>query len=43
LKVVRYRMHGKTILQNTQVTATIAETLRSLGIPLPNKILQVSD
>jgi transposase len=43
LKVVRYRMHGKTILQNTQVTATIAETLRSLGIPLPNKILEVSD
>jgi transposase len=39
LKVVRYRMHGKTILQNTQVTATIAETLRSLSIPLPNKIL----
>jgi transposase len=43
LKIVRYRMHGKTILQNTQVTATIAETLRSLGIPLPNKILEVSD
>jgi transposase len=43
LKGVRYRMHGKTILQNTQVTAPIAETLRSLGIPLPNKILEVSD
>jgi transposase len=43
LQVVPYRMHGKTILQNTQVTATIAETLRSLGIPLPNKILEVSD
>jgi transposase len=43
LKVVRYRMHGKTILQNTQVTATIVETLRSLGIPLPNTILEVSD
>jgi transposase len=43
LKVVRYRLHGKIILQNTQVTATIAETLRSLGIPLPQKILEVSD
>jgi transposase len=43
LKVVRYRMHGKTILQSTQVTAMIAETLRSLGIPLPKKILEVSD
>jgi hypothetical protein len=42
LKVLRYRMHGKTILHNTQVTATIAETLRSFGIPLPNKILEVS-
>jgi transposase len=43
LKVVRYRMHGKTILQSTQMTATIAETLRSLGIPLPKRILEVSD
>jgi Transposase DDE domain len=43
LKVVRYRMHGKTILQSTQVTTTIAKTLRSLGIPLPKKILEVSD
>jgi transposase len=43
LKVVRYRMHGKTIVQSTQVTATIAETLRSLGIALPQKILEVSD
>jgi transposase len=43
LQVVRYRMHGKTIVQSTQVTATIAETLRSLGIALPQKILEVSD
>jgi transposase len=43
LKVVRYRMHGKTIVQSTQVTSTMAETLRSLGIPLPKRILEVSD
>ena len=43
LKVVRYRMHGKTIVQSTQVTAPIAEILRSLGVPLPQRILEVSD
>ena len=42
-KVVRYRMHGKTIVQSTQVTAPIAEILRSLGVPLPKRILEVSD
>src|SRR5262245_11564096 len=43
LKVVRYRMQGKTILQSTQVTSPLAKLLRSLGIPLPNKILEVSE
>ena len=43
LKVVRYRMQGKTILQSTQVTAPLAKLLRSLGISLPNKILEVSE
>ena len=43
LKVVRYRMHGKTIVQSTQVTAPMAEILRSLGVPLPQRILEVSD
>jgi transposase len=43
LKVVRYRMHGKTIVQSTQVTSTMAQILRSLGIPLPKRILEVSD
>jgi transposase len=43
LTVVRYRMHGKTILQSTQMTATITEILRSLGIPLPKRILEVSE
>jgi transposase len=42
LQVVRYRMHGKTIVQSTQVTAPMAEILRSLGIPLPKRILAVS-
>jgi len=41
--VVRYRMHGKTIVQSTQVTAPIADILRSLGVPLPKRILEVSD
>jgi transposase len=43
LQVVRYRMHGKTIVQSTQVTAPIAEILRSLDVPLPKRILEVSD
>ena len=43
VKVVRYRMHGKTILQSTQVTSPMAAILRRLGIPLPQKILEVSD
>jgi len=43
LKVGRYRMQGKTILQSTQVTSPLAKILRSLGIPLPKKILEVSD
>ena len=43
LKVVRYRMHGKMIVQSTQVTAPIADMLRSLGVPLPKRILAVSD
>src|SRR5919201_1373954 len=43
LKVVRYRMQGKTILQSTQVTAPLAKLLRSLGIPLPKKFRAVSE
>jgi transposase len=43
LKVVRYRMQGKTILQSTQVTTPLAKILRSLGIALPKKILAVSN
>jgi transposase len=42
-KVVRYRLHGKTILQSTRVTAPMAEILQTLGIPLPKKILEVSE
>jgi transposase len=43
LKVVRYRLHGKTILQSTRVTTPITEILQTLGIPLPKKILEVSE
>ena len=43
LKVVRYRMHGKTMVQSTQVTAPSADILRRLGVPLPKRILEVSD
>jgi hypothetical protein len=43
LQVVRYRMHGKTIVQSTQVTAPMADILRNLGVPLPKRILEVSD
>jgi hypothetical protein len=41
LKVVRYRLQGKTIVQSPQVTSPMAEILPSLGIPLPKKILEV--
>jgi hypothetical protein len=41
LKVVRYQMHGKIIVQSTQVTAPMAEILQRLGLPLPKKILEV--
>jgi hypothetical protein len=41
LKVVRYRMQGKTIVQSTQVPLPMAEILQSLNIPLPKKILEV--
>src|SRR5215510_7475683 len=43
LKVVCYRMHGKTIVQSTRVTAPLAALLRNLGLPLPPRILEVSD
>jgi transposase len=43
LKVVRYRLHGKTILQSTRVTTPMTEILQTLGIPLPKKILEVSE
>jgi transposase len=43
LKVVRYQMQGKTIVQSTQVTTVLAGILRSLGIPLPKRILEVSE
>jgi hypothetical protein len=42
-QVVRYRMHGKTIVQSTRVTAPLAALLRSLGMSLPQRILAVSD
>jgi hypothetical protein len=40
---VRYQMQGKTIVQSTQVTTAMAGILRSLGIPLPKRILEVSE
>ena len=43
VKVGRYRMHGKPLRQSTQGTSPMAESLRRLGIPLPQTILEVSD
>jgi hypothetical protein len=42
-QVVRYRRHGKTIGQSTQVTPTLGKILDRLRVPLPKKILAVSD
>ena len=42
VKVVRYRMHAKTIEQQSG-DCSIANILRSLGVPLPKRILEVSD
>jgi hypothetical protein len=41
LRVVRYRLQGKTIVQSTQVTSPMAEILQSLGIPSPKKLPEV--
>jgi hypothetical protein len=43
LQVVRYRMHGKTMVQSPQVTSPGAQILQSLRIPTPQKSLEVSD
>jgi transposase len=43
LQVVRYRMHGKTIVQSTRVTAPLADILQRLSVPLPQRILEVAD
>jgi hypothetical protein len=40
-QVVRYRMQGKTIVQSTQMTSTLAEILRSLRMPTPQQCLSV--
>jgi len=42
LQVVRYRMHGKTMVHSTRVTAPLADILRRLGVPLPQRILEVA-
>src|SRR6266704_1218410 len=42
-QVVRYRMHGKAIVQSTWVMSTLAEILRSLRLATAEKILEVSD
>jgi type IV secretory pathway VirJ component len=41
LKVIRYRLQGKTLVQSTRVTSPLAEIRQSLGMPLPKKILAV--
>jgi hypothetical protein len=41
--VVRDRMHGKTIVQSTPVSAPRAEILQRLGMPLPKKRLEVCE
>jgi hypothetical protein len=44
LQVVRYRMHGETMVQSPQVTSPGAQILQSLRIPTPQKsLLEVSD
>ena len=43
LQVGRYRLPGKTILQRTQVTTSMAEILQTLGLPVPKKMLEVSE
>ena len=42
-QVGRSRRHGQTMGQSPQVTAALAEIVRSLRIPTPEKILDVSD
>ena len=42
-QVVRSRRHGTTMVHRTPVTSTMAKILRRLGIPLPQRMLDVSD
>jgi hypothetical protein len=42
-QVVRSRMPGKPMVQSPRVTAPLAALLRNLGIPLPPRMLEVSD
>jgi hypothetical protein len=42
-KGVRDRLHGKTMGPSTQVSAPRADILRRLGVPLPKRMLAVSD
>jgi Transposase DDE domain len=43
LKAVRYRSGSRTIVQRTKTTATLAETLKKLGISMPKQILRIAE
>ena len=43
LKAVRYRSDSRTIVQRTQTTAALAETLKKLGISMPKQILSIDE
>ena len=41
LKVVRYRMESRTIVQRTKVTDELADILKKLGVSTPKQVLEV--
>jgi len=41
LKVVRYQIAGRTIVQRTKISPEAAEILKNLGISKPKKLLTV--
>ena len=41
LKAIRYRSHGRAIVQRTKIPESLGEILKTLGISTPKKIISV--
>jgi hypothetical protein len=43
LKAVRYQAGGRGIVQRTKIAGDLAELLKKLGIPIPKRLLAVTE